>query len=415
MPNILARLGPGLMLAAVGVGVSHLVFSTQAGANYGLSLLWFIIAVTLIKYPAFRFAVDYANATGESLVTAYGEISKLALVWLMVGFIVDTFIATSAVSMVTAGLFISIFDVPFSAPQVAIAITLVSALILMNGQYAKAERIVKVLVVVFSILTLVALFFSLPLLGSNDRAVFADLDLTSDLPLLIFVIAIAGWMPMPTNGAILFSSWVSEKRKISGEKFKDEDALRDFKLGYFLCLFLAICFVVLGAAVLFQTGRTFPLKAADFAAELFSVFTETIGDWSYPIIASAGLAVMWSTQIALMDVMPRLTDRLSGLMMGRPKDSPDRYKLFSAIQVLGIIIILLFFVEADSFLPFIFFATSVGLIAAPTIGYYNYLAITSDKIPAKYRPKTSMVIWNWACIFIMTVFAIGFVYTRIVM
>ena len=55
-----------MMLAAVGVGVSHLVYSTQAGADYGLSLLWLIIAVTLIKYPAFRFAVDYANATGRA-------------------------------------------------------------------------------------------------------------------------------------------------------------------------------------------------------------------------------------------------------------------------------------------------------------------------------------------------------------
>ena len=407
MPNIFARLGPGLMLAAVGVGVSHLVYSTQAGADYGLSLLWLIIAITLIKYPAFRFAVDYANATGESLVRAYGEISKIALVWLMAGFVVDTFIATSAVSMVTAGLFISVFDIPYSAPQVAIAITLVSALILMNGQYAKAERIVKVLVIVFSILTLIALFFSLPLLGSNDRAVFGDL--TMDVPLSLFVIAVAGWMPMPTNGAILFSKWVSEKRKISGEKFKDEDALRDFKLGYFLLLFLASPYYQ------YMTFY-FPMpmiKPPEFAAELFSVFTETIGDWSYPIIASAGLAVMWSTQIALMDVMPRLTDRLSGVMMGRPKDSPDRYKLFSAIQVLGIIIILLFFLS--SFKSFLYFATSIGLIAAPTIGYYNYLAITSDKIPAKYRPKTSLVVWNWACIFIMTIFAIGFIYTRIVM
>ena len=411
MSNILSRIGPGMMLAAVGVGVSHLVYSTQAGADYGLSLLWLIIAITLIKYPAFRFAVDYANATGESLVRAYGEISKLALVWLMAGFIVDTFIATSAVSMVTAGLFISVFDVPYNAPQVAIAITLVSALILMNGQYAKAEKLVKVLVLVFSLLTLIALFFSFPLLGSNERDVFADL--TIDIPLSLFVIAVAGWMPMPTNGAILFSKWVCEKRKISGKDFKDEDALRDFKVGYFLTLFLAICFVILGTAVLFQTGRSVPVTPPEFAAELFSVFTETIGDWSYPIIASAGLAVMWSTQIALMDVMPRLTDRLSGIMMGRSRDLPDRYKLFSAIQVIGIIIILLFLLS--SFKAFLYFATSVGLIAAPTIGYYNYLAITSEKIPAKYRPNTTLVIWNWACIFIMTVFAIGFVYTRIVM
>jgi len=98
-------------------------------------------------------------------------------------------------------------------------------------------------------------------------------------------------------------------------------------------------------------------------------------------------------------------------MMKRPNDLPDRYKLFSAIQVTGIIIILLFFLS--SFKAFLYFATSVGLIAAPTIGYYNYKAITSAKIPTKYRPKNSLVIWNWACIVIMTMFAVAFVYTRI--
>ena len=411
MNKILSRIGPGMMLAAVGVGVSHLVYSTQAGADYGLSLLWLIIAVTLIKYPAFRFAVDYANATGESLVRAYGEISKLALVWLMAGFVVDTFIATSAVALVTAGLFINIFDVSYSAPHVAIMITLISAVILMNGQYSKAENIVRFLVAIFSLLTLVALVFAFPSLGSDGRSVFADIDMNMELSL--FVIAVAGWMPMPTNGAVLFSKWVCEKRKLNADEFNAETAVRDFKIGYFLTLFLAICFVILGTAVLFETGRSVPVTPPEFASELFSVFTETIGDWSYPIIASAGLAVMWSTLIALMDVMPRLTDRLSGIITGRAKDLPDRYKLFSAIQVVGIIVILLFLLS--SFKAFLYFATSVGLIAAPTIGYYNYKAITSPKIPQKYRPKTSLVIWNWSCIVIMTVFAIGFVYTRIVM
>lgn len=411
MNKILSRVGPGLMLAAVGVGVSHLVYSTQAGADYGLSLLWLIIAVTLIKYPAFRFAVDYANATGESLVKAYGDISKLALAWLLAGFIVDTFIATSAVAMVTAGLFISVFDLSYPAPHVAIIITIFSALILMNGQYGKAEKIVKILVIVFSLLTLAALFFALPILGSNDRPIFADVSI--DLPLSLFVIAVAGWMPMPTNGAILFSKWVVEKRKLDQDNFNGEDAIRDFKVGYFLTLFLAVCFVIMGTAVLFETGREVPVTPPEFAAELFSVFTETIGKWSYPIIASAGLAVMWSTQIALMDVMPRLTDRLAGVIMKRPAHLPDRYKLFSFIQVIGIIIILLFLLS--SFKAFLYFATSVGLIAAPTIAYYNYLAITSEKIPTKYRPNKILVIWNWSCIFIMTLFAIGFVYTRIVM
>ena len=114
MQKILARIGPGMMLAAVAVGVSHLVYSTQAGANYGLSLFWVILVISLLKYPAFRLAVDYTNVTGTSLVTAYAKISKIALAWLVVGFFVDMFIATSAVALVAAGLFISVFDLSYS-------------------------------------------------------------------------------------------------------------------------------------------------------------------------------------------------------------------------------------------------------------------------------------------------------------
>jgi Mn2+/Fe2+ NRAMP family transporter len=123
--NLFARIGPGMMLAAVAVGVSHLVQSTRAGADYGLSFVWLIVLIVILKYPAFRFAVDYASATGRSLVTGYSNISKFALVWLGIAFFVDMFIASGAVSLVTAGLFISVFNLPFSGPVVAVAIMVV--------------------------------------------------------------------------------------------------------------------------------------------------------------------------------------------------------------------------------------------------------------------------------------------------
>ena len=99
----------------------------------------------------------------------------------------------------------------------------------------------RFLVLIFSLLTLAAVIFAIPILGSNDRAILAEIDMNMELSL--FIIAVAGWMPMPTNGAVLFSKWVCEKRKINKDEFKDDIALRDFKIGYFLTLFLAICFV----------------------------------------------------------------------------------------------------------------------------------------------------------------------------
>jgi Mn2+/Fe2+ NRAMP family transporter len=395
-----------MMMAATAVGVSHLVYSTQAGADYGFSLAWLIILIVVLKYPAFRFAVDYASATEQSLVTAYSKISKIALAWLAVGFFVDMFIATGAVSMVTAGLIISVFEIPLSGPQVAVGLMVISAIVLLNGQYSKAEKLVKILVLTFSVLAVTATLFSLPLLGSEDRDMLATL--TPDRSLAIFVIAMAGWMPMPTNGAILYSKWVCERREIDRGQFDYRRALDDFRIGYGLTLVLALCFVAMGTAVLFDTGRQVPATAAGFATELFGIFTTVIGTWSYPIIAAAGIAVIWSTQIALMDALPRVTDRLVGILTGRPADAPRRFKQFLAVQVVGVSFMLLFLMS--NFTSFIYFATSMGFVAGPAIAYYNYRAITSSDVAADFRPSSVLLAWNWISVVVLTAFAAAFLW-----
>lgn len=409
MSGLLSRFGPAMMMAATAVGVSHLVYSTQAGADYGFSLVWLIVLIVVLKYPAFRFAVDYASATEQSLVTAYSKISKVALTWLAVGFFVDMFIATGAVSLVTAGLIISVLKIPLTGPQVAVGLLVISAVVLLNGQYSKAEKLVKVLVLTFSILAVAATLFSLPMLGSDDRGVFAAL--TPDRSLAVFVIAMAGWMPMPTNGAILYSKWVCERRKVDRGRFDYARALADFRIGYGLTLVLALCFVAMGTAVLFETGRQVPATAAGFASELFGIFTTAIGKWSYPIIAAAGIAVIWSTQVALMDALPRVTDRLVGVLTGRPADAPPRFKQFLAVQVVGVAFMLLFLMS--NFRTFIYFATSMGFVAAPAIAYYNYRAVTSSDVAPEYRPSSILLTWNWISVFVLGAFAIAFLWNSL--
>jgi Mn2+/Fe2+ NRAMP family transporter len=409
MSKLFARVGPGLMLAATAVGVSHLVWSTRAGAEYGFSLVGLIMLIVILKYPAFRFAVDYASATGRSLVTGYSKISKIAMAWLAIGFFFDTFVATSAISLVAAGLFISIFNLPFSGPQVAVSLVVLTALILLNGSYSKAEGIVKVLVVVFSILVIVATLFSLPLLGSNGRDLFAEL--TPSRSLAMFAIAVTGWMPMPTNGAALYATWICEKQRMEGDKFSYKEALVDFRIGFGLAFVLALCFVVMGTAALFQTGTPIPQNAGAFATNLLGIFTAVIGGWGYPLIAAAALAVMWSTLVALMDVLPRVWDRLTDIMAGRPAGSPSRYTKFLAIQVAGVTLILLFLM--GNFNAFLMLTTSLGFVAAPAVAYYNYRAVTSDEVGVEYRPAKHLVIWNWVAVGAMTIFALGFFYLTV--
>jgi Mn2+/Fe2+ NRAMP family transporter len=76
MTKFLQKLGPGLLFAGAAIGVSHLVQSTKAGANFGFGLLWALLLINLIKYPFFQFGPRYAAATGESLLEGYNKLGK---------------------------------------------------------------------------------------------------------------------------------------------------------------------------------------------------------------------------------------------------------------------------------------------------------------------------------------------------
>lgn len=409
MIRVYNRLGPGLMLAAAAVGVSHLVFATRAGAEYGLSFVWLIILISVLKYPAFRFAVDYASATNRSLVHAYAKLGRPAMAWMFAGLVVDIFIATTAVALVTAGLFISVFDLPYSGPAVGVAVAAVSAAVLINGHYRKAEFIVKALVLLFTILVVLATLLALPELGSDGRGLFGDLSPSRDLA--VFAIAMTGWMPMPLTGTIFVSMWACEKMKDHKVGFGTAAARQDLAFGWVLTVALAVCFAIMGAAMLYDTDRVSPASAGAFATELLSIFTAVVGSWSYPLIAAAAIAVMWSGVFALMDALPRVTARVFDHASGRGEQQPSPYWLFLAIQLAGVTVIMLFFM--GSFAGFVAFATSAGFITAPAIAYYNYKASRSAAVGEAWRPTAWLVAWHWAGFFALTGFALAFVAERL--
>ena len=73
-------LGPGFLFACTAIGVSHLVQSTRAGAEFGFLLLGFIILANVLKYPFFEHGSRYANATGTSIIDGYEKIGRKFLI-----------------------------------------------------------------------------------------------------------------------------------------------------------------------------------------------------------------------------------------------------------------------------------------------------------------------------------------------
>ena len=106
---MIKKLGPGLLFAGAAIGVSHLVQSTKAGAEFGFGLIWALILSNIFKYPFFLYGPKYAAATGGSLLDGYLKIGKPVLITYLVLSLVTMFTIQSAVTIVTAGLAIELF------------------------------------------------------------------------------------------------------------------------------------------------------------------------------------------------------------------------------------------------------------------------------------------------------------------
>ena len=59
MINFIKKLGPGLLFAGAAIGVSHLVQSTKAGAEFGFGLLWALLLCNFFKYPQKLFFLGF--------------------------------------------------------------------------------------------------------------------------------------------------------------------------------------------------------------------------------------------------------------------------------------------------------------------------------------------------------------------
>ena len=96
------KLGPGIMFAGAAIGVSHLVQSTRAGADFGFGLIWALLLINLIKYPFFAFGVHYTSCTGQDLLTAFSKMGRWVLVVYFTLTLCTMFTFQTAVTIVTA-------------------------------------------------------------------------------------------------------------------------------------------------------------------------------------------------------------------------------------------------------------------------------------------------------------------------
>ena len=399
----LKNFGPGLLFAGAAIGVSHLVQSTRAGADFGLGIIWALLLVNLFKYPFFQFGPRYATATGESLLEGYLKLGKGVLTVYFIISLATIFTIQTAVTIVTAGLASSLFGDFISIRLWTVIILAICLSLLIFGKYKLLDRLIKIIIITLTISTLLAI--SMALFNNTNTLTFKQVLPENGLE-IAFLIAFMGWMPAPLDIAVWQSLWSIEKNNET-KSYTTKSALFDFNVGYIGTVILGIGFVLLGTLVMFNSGETFSNKAGVFSGQLIKMYTTSLGDWAYIIIGIAALTTMFSTTLTTLDASPRAMAKTTQLLF--KKATKFNYTFWIAVLTLGTICIF-FLLESEMGL-LIKIATILSFITAPFYAIINYKLISSKHTPKEWQPSKSLHVLSILGIFFLIGFSIWYLTT----
>lgn len=315
LSEFIKTLGPGLLYAGAAIGVSHLVQSTKAGAVFGFELIWVVLLANILKYPFFEFGPRYAAGTGESLIEGYRRLGYWAIGIFVLFTLGTMFTIQAAVTVVTAGLAQYLTGIEMD-PWIWSAILLGICMVILGvGRYALLDRLMKLIIVILSVTTLVALIAAAMGTFAKDPEAMRHFEWGAREDMVLFLIPLVGWMPAPLDIAIWHSVWSLAKGKEVGRKLSVKESLLDFKVGFWGTAVLATLFVSLGALVMYGSGVEIEGSAGAFARQLIEMYAEPLGPWARPIIAVAAFTTMFSTTLTVFDAVPRVLRRTVAVLL----------------------------------------------------------------------------------------------------
>jgi Mn2+/Fe2+ NRAMP family transporter len=407
--GIKQSLGPGLLMAAAAIGVSHLVQSTRAGATYGFALIWALVLANIFKYPFLEYGPRYAIATGESMIEGYKRLGKWAIGIFVVFTIGTMFAVPAAVTIVSASLAAELTGIALS-PVIWSAILLgICILLLLSGQYSALDGAIKLIMLVLAVSTIVALGAALFQGGQQEIANYYPS--IWDVAGVSFLIALMGWMPIPIDAAAWHSLWTLEREKQTQYRPKLKESLLDFNIGYIGAAFLALGFLLLGGLVMYGSGEDYASSGAVFAGQLISLYTESLGDWSYLIIIICAFTTMFSTTLTVTDAYPRVSRRMLEVLMPETFENKDSLPLYRILLVvISLLSLGVLYFLGDSFTLMVDLATTLSFLTAPVLAYLNYRLVTADHMPEGCTPKPWLKWLSWSGMIFLTGFALLYLY-----
>jgi Mn2+/Fe2+ NRAMP family transporter len=323
--------GPGLILSASIVGSGELIATTALGAQAGFAILWMVIFSTLVKVAVQIELARWTISTGEPALTGYnkvpprfGRIGWVNILWLVLA--LTKILQIGGIVGGTAVAFSVLFPLPPGGDPLGFTSTLIWTIIVVVGsiallysnRYGLIERGAVLLVVIFSIVTIV---IAVGLLWTPFAYTSSDIlgGLTFAIPAgaLGAALAMFGITGVGADEITFYTYWCVEKgyARWAGPPDGSEEWARrangwirvmykDAMLSWFIYTFGTLAFFIMGAAVLQPQGLV--PEGNEMITTLSRMYTDAIGEWANVLFLIGAIAVLGSTLWAAIPSWSRM-------------------------------------------------------------------------------------------------------------
>jgi Mn2+/Fe2+ NRAMP family transporter len=266
MGEKLKRVGPGLVVAATGVGTADLITSIVIGTTFGMTFVWAIIVGSILKYFLNEGVGRWHLATGKTILDGWHSLGKWATGYFGVYSIIWGFVYGAAAASTSGMAMHALFPImPLWAWAVIHSIA--GFLLIWSGRYLLFERIMTVLIGIMFLTIIGTAIMFLPNFGDFAFGFVPRIPDGSFLLMIGLIGGVGGTITMASYGY-----WLAEK-KWEGKEWIPMMRI-DAKVAYTLTAIFTLAGLVIGAEFLGGTGVSIRddqglLKLADMLGEEF--------------------------------------------------------------------------------------------------------------------------------------------------
>ena len=273
-------LGPGLLLAATGVGGGDLATGSFVGGLLGTAVLWAVVVGALLKFVVTEGLARWQLATGETLVE--GAVARLGpvVVWLFLPYLLLWSFFVGAAQMSACGVALhAIFPVFDEAQTGKIVFGVLSGLVglalVWRGGYRLFERVMRVCIVLMFTTVVATAALLWPGTGEVLEGLFVPRIPDAGGQGVTWTIALIGGVG-GTLTVLCYGYWLREE---GITRSTDLRACRiDLASGYFMTAVFGIAMVIVGSNVVVQgSGAELLVDLSNRLGELLG----PVGKWLF--------------------------------------------------------------------------------------------------------------------------------------